>query len=159
MYQYIHAVYSDLSQCSDEFVKGVELLEQCSVEDAILFFEKACNKSSSDDPLLHKYRSFFGLTRLLNGERDAIKLCQSAMEQFPFDGDVCLNLARAEYFHTNRLEALTAIETGLKFSSGHPGLQKLKEKMGVRVRKPVPFVSRDNWVNNWLGRKLRKTRF
>lgn len=153
---YIKAVYFDLNECCDDFVKGIELLEQSSIHDASQFFQRACLSVSADDPFFSKYHSYYGFSCLLNGKYEAIDLCRHAVKKSPFDGDVCMNLARAEILLNNRLEALSVIKKGLIYSSDHRGLQKLQSKLGVRKRKPLPFLSRNNPVSIALGKRMRK---
>lgn len=153
---YIRAVYQDLNQCCDEFVKGVELLEQCFIKDAVNYFRRACESVIPGDQFYLKYKSYYGFSRLLNGENSAIGICRSVVEACPFDGDICMNLARAEIVLSNRLEALEVIEMGLRFSTDHDGLKALKKKIGVRTRKPLPLLSRNNPLSSALGRRMRK---
>jgi len=153
---YIKAIYFDLSQCSEDFVKGIEFLEQCSIEDSVACFKNACNSDSVSDQLFPKYKSYYGLSRLLSGDDDAISICRNLVNMCPYDADVCLNLARAEVFINNRKEALQAINKGLTFSAHHDGLNAFKSKLGVRGRKFVPFLSRDNLINIALGRLVRR---
>jgi len=152
---YIKAIYFDLSQCNEDFVKGIEFLEQCSIEDSVACFKKACNSNVVNDQLLPKYKSYYGLSCLLNGDDEAISICRSLVNICPHDADVCLNLARAEAFINNRKEALQAIDRGLVFSVHHDGLNALKSKLGVRGRRFVPFLSRNNLLNIALGRFIR----
>ena len=153
---YIKAVYFDLNECCDDFVKGIELLEGSSVHDASNFFQRACNSVSGDHRFFSKYHSYYGFSCLLSGKYEAIDLCRHAVKKYPFDGDICMNLARAEIMLNNRLEALSAINKGLRYSSDHSGLQKLQSKLGVRKRKPLPFLSRNNPISIALGKRMRK---
>ena len=155
---YIKAVYLDLNQCNDDFVKGIELLERSLLDEAAESFQRACQSISVDHEFFSKYHSFYGFSCLLNGEYEAIKLCRTAVRSYPFDGDICMNLARAEIILNNRSAALDVIRTGLRFSENHEGLQKLKIKLGVRKRKPKPFISRNNPINVALGKRMRKLR-
>ena len=152
---YIKSIYLDKSQCNDDFVKGIEFLEQCSVEDSVTCFKNACNSNVASDQLLPKYKSYYALSCLLNGDDEAISICRSLVNICPHDADVCLNLARAEAFINNRKEALQAIDRGLVFSVHHDGLNALKSKLGVRGRRFVPFLSRNNLLNIALGRFIR----
>jgi len=153
---YIKAVYFDLNECCDDFVKGIELLEQSSIHEASNFFQRACHSVSGDHRFFSKYHSYYGFSCLLSGKYEAIDLCRHAVKKSPFDGDICMNLARAEILLNNRLEALSVIKAGLRYSSNHSGLQKLQLKLGVRKHKPLPFLSRNNPVSIALGRRMRK---
>ncbi|MCW9048099.1 MAG: hypothetical protein OQK46_08480 [Gammaproteobacteria bacterium] len=155
---YIKAVYMDLNECCDDFVKGIELLEQSSIHDASNFFQRACHSVSGEHRLFSKYHSYYGFSCLLSGKSEAIDFCRHAVQKMPFDGDICMNLARAEIFLNNRLEALSVIKTGLQYSSNHGGLQTLQSNLGLRKRKPLPFLSRNNPISIALGKRMRKMR-
>ena len=66
------------------------------------------------------------------------------------------NLARAEVYLDNRKEAILVIDKGLVFSARHDGLNAFKSKLGVRGRRFVPFLSRNNLLNITLGRLIRR---
>ena len=153
---YIKAIYFDLSQCSEDFIKGIEFLEQCSIEDSVACFKNACSSGSVSDQLFPKYQSYYGLSCLLSGDNEAITICRNLVSKCPYDADVCLNLARAEVFINNRKEALQVIDAGLAFSAHHDGLNAFKNKLGVRGCRIVPFLSRNNLVNVALGRLVRR---
>lgn len=153
---YIKTIYFDLSQCSEDFVKGIEFLEQCSVEDSVACFKNACSSSLVSDQFFPKYKSYYALSCLLSGNDSAISICRHLVNICPYDVDVCLNLARAEAFMNNRREALQAIDRGLIFSAQHDGLNALKSKLGVRGCRFLPFLSRNNLLNIALGRFIRR---
>jgi len=153
---YIKAVYRDLNLCCDEFIKGVELLEQCSIKDSIRYFKCAFDSVVKNHRLYSKYKSYYGFSCLLNGDNSAIDMCRCAAKSSTSDGDIYLNLARAEAFLSNRLNALQAITTGLRYAADHEGLKALQKKLGIRIRKPLPILSRDNPVSAALGKKMRK---
>jgi len=155
---YIKAVYLNLNQCCDDFIKGAELLEQSLVKEAQELFRRASESVSESHRLFLKYQSYYAFSCLLNGEHEAIDICRNAVKVQPFDGDICMNLARAEIFLENRKGALSVIKTGLRFSQEHIGLQALRLKLGVRRRKPLPFLSRNNPVSTALGKRMRKLR-
>ncbi len=153
---YLKASYLELEQCCKHFSRGVELLEQCLVEESQGFFKLALEQASERHPLYCRYQSYYGLVSILNGETAAIALCREAALIAPFDGDVCMNLVRAELFLSNRVNAVRSIEIGLRFSSAHPGLQTLKTRVGFRQRNPLPLLARENFLNRLIGRCLRR---
>lgn len=154
---YISAVYMDVNQCCEMFLEGVAFLEQYSFKESVDCFKSACESVAKNDRLYFKYKSYYGFSRFLNGDGSAIQICRDALKHYPFDGDICMNLARAEIVLSNRRNALQAIATGLSYSSNHEGLKALQKKLGVRRRKPLPLLSRENPISAALGRKMRKT--
>lgn len=153
---YIRVGYLDFSQCCDEFIKGVELLEQSLVEEALSCFKGALETVSEADSCFYRYHSYYGLAKVLCGDQGSIEDCRKAASVYPFDGDIYMNLVRAELFLCNRLNAVKSIEQGLQYSASHSGLQALREKVGWRKRNPLPVLARDSFLNRLLGRWIRK---
>ncbi len=151
---YVRVVYQDVSDSADAFLNGLEQLEQCLVSEARESFRRALSDSFVEDPYYHTYQSYFGLASLLCGEKSAIVRIRDAAVTCPADGDIHMNLARAELFLTNRKRAIDAIENGLRFSGDHLGLRVLRERVGVRRRKVIPLIPRSHPLNHFLGRWL-----
>lgn len=145
---YVKAVYFDLKSCCDEFVKGVELLEQSAIAEAVDCFYLACQRVAPEDPYFFKYSACYGLAVLLDGDTRGLDICRLAAQKTPLDADVALNLVRAEAFVANRKAAVNTLEQYLQ----HHGLRAMQQKLGVRGRKPIPFLSRNHWLNVMLGK-------
>ena len=77
---YVKAAYFDLASCNDEFKKGIEYLEQCSINEAIDCFQKACDQGSPSRQLVYKYHSYYGLSLLLSGNDNAIQICRNMFD-------------------------------------------------------------------------------
>ncbi len=155
---YLKPTYLGLDQCCEEFVSGIRLLEQCLVTDSLFYFRQALDSVNESHSLYSKYQSYHGLVHLLCGEAEAVVECRKAAFVDPFDGDICMNLVRAEQFLNNRANAIRSVEMGLKFSPGHTGLLLLRDKMGVRRRNPLPVLARDHPFNQFIGRRLLRKR-
>lgn len=153
---YVKAVYFDLKACCDEFVQGVELLEQSAITEAIECFYRACQRVTPADPYFFKYSACYGLAVLLGGDRQGLDICRLAAQKTPGDVDVALNLVRAEAFMANRKAAIYTLEQYLRLESEHHGLRAMQQKLGVRGRKPIPFLSRNHYLNVVLGKWLRR---
>lgn len=153
---YIKTIYFDVTPCCKDFIQGIEFLEQCAVSDSINCFKKACDSVATSDRLFPKYKSYYGLSCLLNGDDSGMEICRNLVSKCPYDADVCLNLARAEAFAANRREALYVVNKGLYFSAQHDGLNAFRQKLGIRGRKFVPFLPRNNRLNIALGKLFRR---
>ena len=68
--------------------------------------------------------------------------------------ELLLNQARVELSLGHRQRAVRALARGLDLAPGDPALLAAREAMGWRRRPVVPFLSRGNPLNVWLG-KLR----
>ena len=152
----LEAVYSDYSKCSDDFKNGLEYLIARSFYEAAEQFQLAFRSSIESDPYRNTYISYFGISKLMHGDNDGIKFCRMAGVNEWKNADVFLNLARAELFCENRLNTFLAIEKGFDIDRCHIGLSLLHKKIGVRKHSILPFLSRKNRVNQFLGRRLRR---
>lgn len=153
---YVKAVYFDLKCCCDEFVQGVELLEQSAIAEAVDCFYLACQRVTPADPYFFKYSACYGLALLLDGDNRGLDICRLVAQKTPLDADVALNLVRAEAFMANRKAAIKTLEQCLRLQSEHHGLRAMQQKLGVRGRKPIPFLPRNHGLNVGLGKWLRR---
>ena len=153
---YLKASYTDHSSCCDDFITGIQYLESRSIPAAVFSFRKACQSSCTTDQYQNKYLSYYGFARLLAGDFEGLRLCRDAVKLETRDGDVYFNLARAELFGNNRHLTIKAVEQGVLADQEHQGLKLLREKLGERRWKPVPFLSRKNPLNNLIGKCLRR---
>jgi len=153
---YIKAAYLNVNQCCENFIKGIALLEQGLANDAIVYFQQAYESVGDNQPLFLKYRSYYGFSCLLNGQDEAIDLCRHAAKLNPSDGDICMNLSRAEIFLENHTGALVTVVSGLRLSPDHEGLQALK--INLKARKVTPLLQRIMHNSIWpsVSKQLSK---
>ena len=151
----LQAVYEDFSSCCNEFVEGIEHLKVRAIPKAKQSFQQAYESVKSNDVYRNKYASYCGLARVLSGDRSGLELCREAARGEIFDGDVFLNLARAEWHFKNRKNTIIALKKGLQVDNRHPGLRKMREQLGYRQRSPLPFLPRTHPLNQSLGKLLR----
>ena len=151
------AVYENSSACCAEFVEGMEHLRGRSIPKAIRSFRLAYESVDRSDAYHNKYASFCGLSRVLSGDSAGIELCREAARSETYDGDVFLNLARAELFLQNRKNSVITLKKGLQLDNRHPGLRLIRKQLGVRRRTPLPFLSRSHQLNQALGKLMRKS--
>lgn len=149
------AVYEDFSACCNDFVEGVTYLKDRSMPKAVDSFKQAFESVSRADIYHNKYASYCGLARVLSGDSAGLELCRQAAVSELQDGDVYLNLARAEWHFENRKAAVVALKKGLQIDARHPGLRQMREQLGVRQRSPLPFLPRTHPLNQALGKLMR----
>ena len=152
---YLRAIYKDYSCCADEFISGIEFLEQRAIIEASVCFSQAFFSALSPDPFLKKYMSYHGLSLVLQGNEQGLDLCRRAVDDLA-DGDMYLNLARVELFYQHRRQAVLAIEEGLQRDVLHEGLHLMQRQLGVRKRKPLAFLPRQHPMNERIGKLLRR---
>jgi hypothetical protein len=57
-----------------------------------------------------------------------------------------------------RREAIAAFEAGLRYDSDHSELRLEQQLIGLRKQPPMPFLSRSNPINKYLGIILNSTK-
>ena len=148
-------VYEDISSCCDDFVAGVEHLNDQAMPKAVTHFKSAYDSVNKNDVYHNKYASYSGLSRVLSGDKMGLELCREASRCEIYDGDVFLNLARAEWHCKNRKQTVVALKRGLQIDNRHPGLRLMREQLGIRQRSPLPFLPRTHPLNHTLGKLMR----
>ena len=151
----LQAVYEDFSSCSNEFVEGIGHLKERAIPKAMQSFQQAYESVERSDVYRNKYASYCGLARVLSGDASGLELCRDAAASEIHDGDVFMNLARAEWFFKNRKNTVIALKKGLQIDNRHPGLRQMREQLGVRQRSPLPFLPRTHPLNQALGKLMR----
>ena len=116
---YLKANYRAATSCCEAFINGLVYLEERSISQAINSFRQAYEGVAKDEANVMKYASYYGLARVLRGEEEGLSLCQYAARHEKKDGDVFLNLARAEYLYRNRKKAVDALMAGLQVDAQH----------------------------------------
>lgn len=149
-------VYKDYSLHSGEFLNGIRCLKAGLLAEAKRYFQLAYESVNNSDVYHNKYASFCGFLRVLHGDPGGMVLCRDAARSEYLDGDVFLNLARAEWFYDSRKKTVETIQRGLEVDEKHIGLQQMQRDMGVRKHKILPWLNRNNLLNNVVGRLLRK---
>jgi len=154
----LEAIYSDYSECCDDFKNGIEYLKDRSFSQAAKCFKFAFESVSKSHKYRNTYISYFGISKLMHGDLTAINFCRRAINSEWKNADVFLNLARAELLCDNRLNTVRAIEKGFNVDRYHAGLHALSRKIGIRKCNVVPFLPRKNFINKFVGSRIRKTR-
>jgi hypothetical protein len=149
-------IYKDYSLHSKDFISGIRCLKAGLNQDAGRYFQLSFESVRHSDVYHNKYASFCGLLRVLHGDRGGLELCRDASRSEIHDGDVYLNLARAEWFYGNRKKTVFAIFDGMKVDNKHIGLHQIYKDLGIRVNQPIPWLGRKNRLNSWIGQLLRK---
>lgn len=152
----LQAVYEDFSSCCNEFVEGVTYLKDRAMPKAVSSFQQAYESVGRSDVYHNKYESYCGLARVLSGDASGLEMCRHAAKSELHDGDVFLNLARAEWFYENRKAVVVALKRGLQIDNRHPGLRQMRQQLGIRQRSPLPFLPRSHPLNHALGKLMRQ---
>jgi tetratricopeptide (TPR) repeat protein len=100
--------------------------------------------------------SYLGYGIALRQQRiqEGLKLCQHAVKLEFYQAESYLNLARTQLLARQRRAAVRTIEAGLRVDPEQRQLLELRRDIGMRRRPVLPFLQRDNPLNQLLG-KLR----
>lgn len=131
------------------FKSGREALAKGKRLDALALFEKAFN-IAPENPA---FQSFLGLCIAYERGKitEAISLCERALQAEPQNVENYLNLGRV-YLRTGlKLKAIEIFRRGLKIDDKNPGIIMELQSMGLRKKPVIPFLSRDNFLNKYLG--------
>jgi len=97
--------------------------------------------------------SLLGLAIARSGgeKKRAIDLCKEAVKKDPTQTQYYKNLAEVCQRAGIKSWAVRAIQMGLKADKNSHLLQKEMKKFGLRMRPAIPFLSRSNPVNKFIG--------
>jgi tetratricopeptide (TPR) repeat protein len=99
--------------------------------------------------------------------RSGVEACRKAIVLFkPEDAYTAgviypvlyLNLGRAYLAAGRKKDAIEAFSKGRKYDRSHVEIKKELNFLGVRKEPPLPFLSRSNPINKYIGLLLHKTR-
>jgi hypothetical protein len=113
-------------------------------------FTKAWRKNLNDPRVL----SNFGLTLvLIEGDRQrGIRFCEEAVRRGFITTESLVNLARALVVTRNKEQAVRALKKAMELSPSDPQLGLEFAALGLRRPPPLPWFSRDFFLNKWIGK-------
>jgi tetratricopeptide (TPR) repeat protein len=112
---------------------------------------------SSVPSLLYSYLGL-GIAQYRSEIKEGLKLCKHAVKLEFFQPDNYYNLARVHLIAQQRSDAVAAVRRGLDIDPDHGGLQRLQAQLGIRRRQLLPFLSRQHFLNQLLGRLRHRLR-
>ncbi len=129
--------------------RAIELVREEEYKKALYIFEEY-----SYSPQTPAEITFLALAESIvkNTYRSSVDRCVVALEQWPTNADIYLNLSTILLHAGRRDLAALKLERGLKYHPDHYGLKKLHRKIGVRRQPLLPFLSRNNKVNILAGK-------
>lgn len=113
-------------------------------------FTKAWRRNLNDPRVL----SNFGLTLVLvEGDRQrGIRFCEEAVRRGLITTESLVNLARALVVTRNKEQAVRALKKAMELSPSDPRLGQEFAALGLRRKPPLPWFSRDFFLNKWIGK-------
>lgn len=142
------------TQHVEEMVAGIAACREGRWREGHDILTRVALHEDSDNPFPGYFYSYLGvaMSRAEGRKREGVELARYGVELEPRDPENRLNLARAYLLVRNRRRAVKQLNIGLRVSPKHSGLRALREKIGYRRRPFIPFLSRDFFLNQWMGR-------
>jgi tetratricopeptide (TPR) repeat protein len=146
-----------LSEAEELYNKGREAFKDGKTLEALALCEKACNM----EPENPKYQSFLGLCIAYERGKikEAISLCERALQVEPQKVENYLNLGRVYLIAGLKLRAIELFRKGLKIDNKNPEIIAELQALGLRKRPVISSLSRDHFLNKYLGIILSMLRF
>lgn len=138
---------------TDTLVLGIRACTQGEWRDGLTYLSQLDQKAL-EGQLPGLFYSYFGhaVARCEGRKQDGLAMCLHAVEIQPFQPENYLNLARSYLLVRERRKAIHALRRGLTFNPSHSGLLAFQRQLGIRRRRPIRFLARDNPFNRLLGR-------
>lgn len=137
---------------------GQLYLQEGRMDEAHRCFEKALEKAHKEyHEVPVKLVSLYGLTLVLalNRRREGLELCKYAVTVLP-KAEYYWHLGRAFIACRHKPKAIRALKQGLKMDRWHVGIRIELKRLGRRRRPPLILLSRQHFLNRYLGMALRK---
>ncbi len=145
-------MHGHASDKEKEFKLGQEELRLQNYTQALDHFSFLSALSNPAESIFPRYQSYLGLCQVLLGEKEGISLCRESAKTIPNSIEIKCNLALAELQLNMRNNAISVVESGLKLDPKNSQLKKLHSRLETRRKPFLPFVSRDNLINIFIGK-------
>ncbi|HET6374124.1 MAG TPA: hypothetical protein VFG76_12515 [Candidatus Polarisedimenticolia bacterium] len=101
-----------------------------------------------------RYLSYFGLSTALADRPtpEAIQACEVAARQDFFNPELLLNLGRVYMMAGKTTRALATLERGAVLAPKNKAIRRELKRVDRRSRPPIPWMSRNHPLNQFLGR-------
>lgn len=138
---------------SDVLRRGIARCRQGDWETGLAFLGRIAesDRSSVLPGLFYSYLGY-GIALRQKRVQEGLKLCQHSVKIQFYEPENYVNLARTYMLAKDRPGAVRAVLGGLKVIRHHPTLLQLHQELGIRAQPVLPFLSRSNPLNQFLGR-------
>jgi Flp pilus assembly protein TadD len=136
---------------ADELIhQGIELAESGNHAAAHKYFQQAY----ALHPTGAKVNAWLGYTTAIveNKVGTGMQMCKKAVESGIPDAYFYRNIGKLHLMQKNKRAALGAFATGLVFDKGNKAILKEWKTLGFRRKPFLPFLSRENGLNKFLGK-------
>lgn len=134
------------------FQLGTEALEARNYPVAYRYLQAAVDKERSAE---HLSQFALALVHHTGKIQTAVALCHEAIKMEPKNPEQFLRLATVYMIAGRRKETIRVLNLGLR-AGRHPGISSLLQILGQRKDPVLPYLSRSNPLNKYLG-KIRSS--
>jgi tetratricopeptide (TPR) repeat protein len=155
----VDAAESQKKLAHKEMERAVELTKQKRYAEALAIFEKHLPQLSTHDVadkrVLTGSSSFYGLcvAMVRRHYSEAVQYCNLSLKSQFMDPDHRANLALVFLERSDRASAIENLHAGLRLQPKHARTNEILNDIGRRSKPVIPFLSRNNPLNVWLGRR------
>jgi tetratricopeptide (TPR) repeat protein len=141
--------------------RAVALTREGRYSDALEIFEQLLPQLSSQDVsekrILSNASSFYGLCVAMVRRRyaEAVQYCNLSLKSQFMEPDHLANLALVYLERNDRADAIENLQAGLRIQPNHARINKILDEIGRRQPPVISFLSRNNPLNIWLGKRRR----
>lgn len=147
----------------DEIERAIALTKDERYAEALEIFEEVLPQLSSQDVtekrVLSNSSSFYGLCVAMVRRRyaEAVQYCNLSLKSQFMDPDHLANLALVYLERNDRADAIENLHAGLRLQPSNARINKILDTIGRRRPPVLRFLSRNNPINVWLGRRRGST--
>jgi len=153
-----------VSSVDQERIKdAIRLTRQEEFDQALTLFESHLPGLSggtiADRRLAAAAFSYYGLCVAMVRRKysQAVDYCNVSLKANFMDPDHRANLAQVYLERGDRRKAVETLNAGLRLEPNNTQINLIFDQIGRRRRPVVPFLSRDNPLNVWLGKRRARS--
>ncbi|MEN8163830.1 MAG: hypothetical protein ABFS37_06855 [Acidobacteriota bacterium] len=149
----------DNIQAQHAVAEAVQLTRQSKASEALTIFESfltpLAGGTISDRRIAAGAFSYYGycVAKIRRKYADGVKYCDISLRANPLDPDHRANLAMVYLERDDRAKAIEALNAGLRLDRRNRRLHLILKSIGRRKPPVLPFLSRNNPLNIWLGKR------
>jgi len=134
--------------------RGVEACKRGQWKEGLAVLGKIAEADRQGAELNGQFYSYlgYGIARYERRVKEGLALCQHSIKVQFYEPENYVNLARVHLLARNRRKAVEALTRALKLNASHPGARALAQEIGWRRPAVIPFLSRNNFLNQLLGK-------
>lgn len=141
-------------EISETLSRALDLCRSGDWDGGLLYLGRLAEAGEPSDALPGLFYSYlgYGIARCQGKVKEGLKLCKHSIKVEFYEPENYLNLARTCMLNKDRPGAVRAVRDGLKVDPQNLDLLTLYRDLGIRKEPVLPFLSRNNPLNQILGR-------